>query len=227
MDCKKNTAYAAFDRWMRKYPVSRCVRQSAVRIADDIKAVANHHVHTFSFLKAVAMNPRATGAILPSSRRLARAMASCIQVTENTLVVELGAGTGVITQAILDRGVPPGQVIAVEYCAHLAQKLRQRFPGITVIEGNAAHLTDLLKNSKQEVSTIISGLPLRSLPLEIKERVIAEIPEVLSATGRYIQFTYDIRNGQDFYPSHYQLTGSKIIWRNVPPAKIGVYSCHN
>jgi len=184
--------------------------------------------HTFSFLKALAINPRATGAILPSSKRLARMMAAQINIVEEGLVVELGAGTGVITQAILDRGISPRQIIAVEYAPHLAKRLRQRFPDITVIEGNAADLSELLKHRVQAVSTIISGLPLRSLPANITESILAAIPEVLATSGQYIQFTYDIRlrRGDDFYPKHYKLTDSVIVWRNIPPAKVGVYTCH-
>lgn len=217
MDYQHNTLYAVINRWMA----------TRVRMTHDFaRRRIEQHATTLSFLKALIMNPRATGAILPSSKRLARAMVSHIDFIENSLVVELGAGTGVITQAMLDRGIPPQQIIAIECAPHLAKKLRLRFPDITVVEGNAAHLTGLLKDRMQPISTVISGLPLRSLPATVKEMILVAIPDVLSVKGRYIQFTYDIRKGEDFYPSHYKLAESDIVWRNIPPAKVDVYTCH-
>jgi phospholipid N-methyltransferase len=181
------------------------------------------HKSTFSFLKALAINPMATGAILPSSKRLAKIMASYISVPTNTLIVELGAGTGVITEAVLGRGFSPKRIIAVEYSPHLVKGLQARFPEITVIEGNAAYLTELLKGQKQPVGTIISSLPLRSLPSKVRDNILAEIPLVLSQRSQFIQFTYDITNYKSIYPENYLLYQTTIVWSNIPPAKVNVY----
>lgn len=182
-------------------------------------------INTLAFLKALVINPKTTGALLPSSKQLAKAMASYITLSEKGLVVELGAGTGMITQAILDTGISPEQVIAIECVPHLIRELRHQFPSITVIEGNAAHLTELLKNQKQPVDTIISGLPLRSLPKETGQAILAQIPALLSHQGKFVQFTYDIRRYEkNYYPSYYHLLDSTIVWRNIPPAKIDVFN---
>lgn len=206
--------------WLYLYSKHRYAKT----VNDYVKHHLGKHKNTFSFLKALVVNPKATGAILPSSRWLARTMASYISAPENTLIVELGAGTGVITEAILEKGISPKRIIAVEYASHLVQTLKERFPNITVIEGDAVHLTQLLKNQTLPVSTIISSLPLRSLPTKVREEILAEIPHVLSEQGQYIQFTYDITNYKNIYPETYHLTQSTIVWRNIPPAKITKYT---
>ncbi len=170
------------------------------------------------------MNPRAMGAVFPSSKHLAQRMVASIETPGKGLIVELGAGTGVITEAILQAGILPEQVVAIEYLPHLAQKLRERFPKIEVIEGDAAQLIDLLKNKDYPVETIISSLPLRSLSKEVRKAILTQIPAVLSPEGRYVQFTYDVRRDKSYYPDNYCLMHSSIVWRNIPPAKVEVFS---
>ncbi len=189
-----------------------------------VKKNIGKHQSTLSFLKAWILNPRATGAILPSSERLANTMTSYIIQTEHSIVVELGAGTGVITEAIFRAGVLPAQLVAIEYSRPLAKKLQERFPEMRVIEGNAAHLLQLLKNLPKPVSTIISGLPLRSLPEEVRVAILEQIPKALAPNGRFIQFTYDLRETGGYYPKHYYLAETTIIWRNIPPAKVEVFT---
>ncbi len=191
----------------------------------------NVHIHEFMqqharglvFFKSFLTHPRATGAISPSSKHLAKVMASYVVCAEAELVIELGAGTGMITAALLNRGIPAQNIIAIESSADWVKSLRQRFPKITVIEGNAAHLPELLKTQTKPISTIISGLPLRSLSKEMTQAILANIPKLLSDQGRYIQFTYDLRNSVDFYPKEYQLLEEKRVWANIPPAKVSVY----
>lgn len=174
------------------------------------------------FFRAFFKNPRATGAILPSSHYLADGMAACINTAENGLVLELGPGTGVVTKAILKSGVAPDQLISVEIVDQFARKLRKRFPNITVISGNAKHLSTLLKD-RGKIKTIVSSLPLRSLPKEECQRIFSEIQKVLSPNGQFIQFTYAVKNGEHFYPDNFMPTHSFIEWRNLPPAKVTVF----
>ncbi len=201
-----------------------CPRNRYVRAVNDyVKQSALKHESTLSFLKALALNPGATGAVLPSSKYLAGTMASYAHFAENSLIVELGAGTGVITTAMIEAGIPPKQIIAIEYAPQLAHKLRENFPEVEVIEGNAAYLKDFLKDRGQAITTIISGLPLRSLPKDVSQAILEQIPMLLVRGGRYIQFTYDIRNSSPYCPQHCKLETSAIVWWNIPPAKIEVF----
>ena len=192
-------------------------------INDAVKKNLSRQANTLTFLKALAINPKGTGAVLPSSKRLAYEMASHVKLSNESFVVELGAGTGVITKAMLMSGVNPKQIIAIEYASRLANQLQENFPDIEVIKGNAADLIKLLDEKSQHVDTIISGLPLRSLPEETVQSVLSEISSILSSGGRYIQFTYDIRSDSSYYPENFHLKRSKIIWWNIPPAKVEVF----
>ncbi len=246
---KIGSPWMAVQRWIKRYRLTRalwrgllyvleyislrlqslwlylCPRNKYIQAVNDyVKRNIAKHQSTLSFLKALAINPRATGAVLPSSKRLAREMASYIDFSGNGLVVELGAGTGVITAAILEAGVDPKRLVAIEYAPHLAKQLQIRFPDIEVIEGNAANLAAFVKNKTQSVDAVVSGLPLRSLPDVVAQAILDQIPQVLSKTGRYIQFTYDIRSDANYYPEHYELGESTIIWRNIPPARVDVFT---
>ena len=107
---------------------------------------------------------------------------------------------------------------------HLAEALKKKFPDITVIQGDAEQLQTLLSAEQQQnIIGIVSGLPLRSLPKVTKDGILQAVPKVLSPKGCFVQFTYDIRSKETFYPEHYQLQYSGIIWRNIPPARVGKY----
>jgi phospholipid N-methyltransferase len=178
----------------------------------------------FDFLKALATNPRAMGAILPSSKYLAQEMAACIVPNEEGVIVELGAGTGVMTEAMLELNIAPDKIIAIECAPSLAEQLQIDFPLVKILKGDAAQLTDLLKDESRPVTTILSSLPLRSLTKEERHAILSEISSVLIPNGQYIQFTYDIRSHKGYYPAHYHLTKSQVVWKNIPPAKIEVFS---
>src|SRR3990167_8788838 len=170
-----------------------------------------------TFFKALFMNPRATGALFPSSKYLARNMAACIDATKPGYILELGPGTGAITKGILESGIPAEKLIALELVPELAEKLQCRFPAITVIRGNAMYLSELLKD-KHPIHTIISSLPLRSLTKSDRDVILAEIPKILGSNGQFIQFTYSMKNNSDFYPKNFKLMRSFLVWRNIPPA---------
>jgi phospholipid N-methyltransferase len=175
------------------------------------------------FAREILRNPRTMGAGLPSTPRLAKAMANFVPKTENELVVELGAGTGIVTQALLQRGIPPERLIAIEQAHTLTEYLHQRYPQARIINGDALHLCQLLGNDCQQVTTIVSSLPFRSLPHSVGHGIIEQIQKVLPKNGLLIQFTYDISGRTLFLPSDFKRVSHKIVWRNLPPARVDVY----
>jgi phospholipid N-methyltransferase len=175
------------------------------------------------FAREILRNPRIMGAGLPSTPRLARAMANFVPMIENELVVELGAGTGIVTQALLQRGIVPERLIAIEQAHTLTEYLHQRYPQVKIINGDALHLSQLLGNDSQKVTTIVSSLPFRSLPHGIGHGIIEQIKAILPKNGLLIQFTYDISGRTQFLPSEFQRVSHKIVWRNFPPARVDVY----
>ncbi|MBY0377877.1 MAG: methyltransferase domain-containing protein [Gammaproteobacteria bacterium] len=199
------------------------VKHSLNRLKDWIKIHDRPLIRIYYFFKALLLDPKSIGAIYPSSEYLAATMASHIPLSAQGLIVELGAGTGVITEAILKQGVAPERLILIESSADLIKDLREHFAQVKIIEGRAEDLITLLKEQTEPIIAIISSLPLRSLSQASTQRILEQIPQALSEQGIYIPFTYDLRKKNLFYPSNYHLIQSQIVWKNIPPAKVEVY----
>lgn len=172
------------------------------------------HLHLFF---AMLQNPASTGAVLPSSRALADAMANAAAGAD--LVVELGAGTGAVTQALLHRlpGVP---LIAVELQAPLAQRLRHRFPAADVRQASAKQVVDALFDHPGRI-VLVSSLPFRSLPGHVATETAHSLCRFLAhdPARKLVQFTYHFRAP---FPAsrHLRWRRTRVIWRNTPPAGI-------
>src|SRR6476620_6873435 len=110
------------------------------------------------FIKGWLDQPRAVGAMLPTSGVTARKMASVINPHSGLPVLELGPGTGVITKAILERGIAPEKLYSIEYSADFVEHLVDQFPGVNIIEGDAFNLDATLGESRSlTFDAIVSG----------------------------------------------------------------------
>lgn len=176
------------------------------------------------FMREILIDPRSMGAAFPSSRKLAYNMARQVPLNDDGVIVELGAGTGVITKALLERGIAPERLIVVERAAALANYLRRRFPHITVVQGDAGQLSRLLRPYGCDVTAVVSSLPLRSLPDGVVCTVMTELNTVLKSGGRFIQFTYDLRPMRGMF-YRFEKIVSQIVWSNMPPARVDVFVC--
>lgn len=181
------------------------------------------------FVREALASPRNVGALLPSSRALARRMARLSRLEGDGPVIELGAGTGVVTAALLDRGIAPSRLVAVERSPALAEVLRTRFPGIRVVCGDAAELRRLLRRHARDAGTgptqIVSSLPLRSLPETTVRAIVREIAALVRPDGAWIQYTYAL--AQRRVPPGFQRRESALVWKNVPPARVDVFTVAN
>jgi phospholipid N-methyltransferase len=144
--------------------------------------------HRGAFFKSWLQDPFHVASVVPSSRWLARLMAT--DLDPNARVVELGAGTGTLTQAILDRGVQPRNLYLVEQNAAFARILRMRFPAATVIEADAELLSQQLGALAGTVDYVISGLPILWFNKAKKTRILDGAFALLRPAGRFHQFTY-------------------------------------
>lgn len=171
-------------------------------------------------------SPFEIGAVAASSGPLARAMARQVNPSRPGLVVELGGGTGAITEALLRRGIAANQLVIVERHPRLHALLRKRFPEATVIQGDAAHLRQLLAaHGLRGVRAVVSGLPLLAMA-EAQQRAIVDAAlGVLSPGGRFIQFSYG-----PACPVPQKLrkqlgvrarSVANVLW-NLPPARVWV-----
>ncbi len=177
----------------------------------------------WSFYKALFKKPRIVGAVAPSSRHLAKAIAEFVPIVDQSLIVELGPGTGVITKALLERKIPAQRIISIETFAEMAEELKQQFPSINVIQGDAMHLQQLLSEYSLPVSTIVSSIPMQALPDEVAHEIADQIDLVLGKQGRYIQYTYGPKKSPFHKFKEYHIVAQKRVWLNIPPARIDVY----
>ena len=178
------------------------------------------------FCSEFIATPRSVGSLIPSSGRLARRIAKQVPASENGLIVELGAGTGAITEALLSRLENPQRLVCVECSPVLAERLRKRFPEIVVIEGDAMHLDKLLRErlgTDVHVGHIVSSLPLRSLSPICVRKISQQVRRLLPTNGHYIQFTYHMADPGNDAPSGFRRLGYSRVWGNLPPARVDVF----
>jgi phospholipid N-methyltransferase len=181
----------------------------------------------FTFGSELLNNPRPVGSAVPSSRFLARRIAGLLPRSPKGYVVELGAGTGAITSALLDHGIPAERLLAVERSATMVRLLQRRYPSVNVAFGDAAQLRSILNShfgaNHCEVSHIVSSLPLRSLPEADVASIIAEIGHVLHKDGTLLQYTYDLRRKPHRAWAGFQRRFTTVVWANLPPARLDVF----
>lgn len=178
------------------------------------------------FLQEVLLYPQQIGAVLPSSKHLASVMANWLPADPEAFVLELGPGTGAVTQAMLARGLREDRLIAIEMSARLAGLLRERFPRAQIITGNACHLDKLLRRHVRDVESVaavISSLPLRVFTAEAAKGLAARIRTVLQPGGNWIQYSYHLGVRRHEATARFDLLATHVVWRNLPPARVNVY----
>jgi phosphatidylethanolamine/phosphatidyl-N-methylethanolamine N-methyltransferase len=181
---------------------------------------------TTLFLQEWLFHPRRTGSLVPSSKRLAEAMARWLPANPDSYVLELGPGTGSVTEALLQRGLREEKLVAIEHNPKLAQLLRERFPRAHIIAGDAWQLDSLLRNRLepiQSVGAVVSSLPLLNFSEEQAEALAQKIRAVLEPQGNWVQFTYRIHKLRPRGAASFRLHASKIVWFNLPPARVSVF----
>ena len=175
------------------------------------------------FLRALIARPKNIGAIFPSSPQLAAAIARQIDPTSAGPVLELGPGTGVVTQAILERGIAPDRLTLVEYDEEMAAHLAGRFNAVRVIQGDAFNLGKTLNGRGGDLfSAIVSGLPLLNFPVAHRRAFIESLALRLLPGAPLIQFSYGT-HAPVVPPAGHAVIRAAQIWANIPPARVWVY----
>jgi phosphatidylethanolamine/phosphatidyl-N-methylethanolamine N-methyltransferase len=179
------------------------------------------------FFRSWLDNPALAGAVSPSGRFLARMMARYVDPIKGGPIVELGPGTGAITEALLERGIAPGRLFLVEFDPGFCKLLKRRFPGVHVIKGDAYNLTETLSNRlRRPPGAIVSSLPLLLKPEIQRIALLADAFQCMTPDGRFIQFTYGplspIPRDQASALA-FDVEASPPVWLNLPPARVWIY----
>jgi phosphatidylethanolamine/phosphatidyl-N-methylethanolamine N-methyltransferase len=186
-----------------------------------LKTRVSDHIR---FLRNWAERPLLVGAVAPSSPALARRMAGFVDPAQPGSVLELGPGTGVVTTAILERGVRPQRLIAIEYGADFYARLVRALPDVNVIHGDAFAMRRLVAGTAElPLAAVVSSLPLFTRPLAERIRLIDDAFGLMAPGAPFIQFSYAL-----VPPVPADAVGARIertgwILGNLPPARVWVY----
>ncbi len=177
-----------------------------------------------SFFRAALLNPLEIGAIAPSSRLLAKSIASLIDPDDSGSIIELGSGTGVITDALIERGISSKRLILIEIDKSFLAKLTNRFPDAFCISESAYRLDVIRERYHIEpAAVIVSCLPLLLRSLLERQQFMGAVTRALKPGGTLVQFSYGIRAPIPGSRSLVIYSNPKRIWLNIPPATIWVY----
>jgi phospholipid N-methyltransferase len=160
----------------------------------------------------------------PSSRFLVKAILNGIDFQRAKCIVELGAGTGPITEELVKRAGPDTKLMIVELDSDFCGRLREKFPRTEIVEGNAAHIDELMRaRGITEVDHVISGLPLPSFKPEDRDAIITASLKVLKSGGQFRQLTNMPWVYKRLYKKYFETVKFRFVPMNFPPA--GVYTC--
>jgi len=185
---------------------------------------------TWLFFRQWLKNPLRVAALSPSGAQLAGLMMSELPARAQR-VVELGAGTGVFTRALLDAKIAPDKLLVVELNPELHEYLHEQFPLVRVVNGDACDLKEIAMKegflTTGLVDAVISGLGLLSMPRSLQKAIVEAALSVLRPDGCFIQFTYGPKSPipRDLAEElGLSVRRGGFAWRNVPPASVFVYT---
>jgi phosphatidylethanolamine/phosphatidyl-N-methylethanolamine N-methyltransferase len=175
------------------------------------------------FLRRWLAHPLRMGSVVPSSATLCRHVVRCGWPEGDGAVLDLGAGTGVISRTFLDSGLPADRLVAVEIDPNLADHLRGTLRGVEVLECDARTLPEHLPDRfRGRITAVICGIPLVLLPLAEQRRFVAAMAAVAPERG-FVLFSYCITS--PLPAKKLGLTAHREVWTplNLPPASVWRY----
>jgi phosphatidylethanolamine/phosphatidyl-N-methylethanolamine N-methyltransferase len=179
------------------------------------------------FIRSWIEKPLRTGAVMPSSRALARTMARYVDPDATGPVIELGPGTGPVTEALVAHGIDPARLVLVEFNPDFCSLLSKRYPAATVLQGDAYRLRKLVQGTlKEPAAAVVSSLPLLTKPLRTRLRLTADVMALTKPNAPFVQFTYGMLPPIPKTFAGITAEASNVIWMNLPPARVWVYRGH-
>jgi phosphatidylethanolamine/phosphatidyl-N-methylethanolamine N-methyltransferase len=196
------------------------VLQAATRKRDPFRALDDQ----VRFLRSWIGDPLKTGAVAPSGKLLARALAAAVDPAIPGPVVELGPGTGVVTEALIERGIDPARLIAIEYNPDFVTLLRARFPKATILQGDAYDIgTVVQRHTGEKIAAVVSSLPLFTQPPPRRIAMVEASFDLMHPGGPFVQFSYALVSPVPRTIPRMTVHISDWIMRNVPPARVWTY----
>ena len=188
------------------------------------KSLAEKFDDELKFFKGWIDKPKTVGSIVPTSSITARKMASIVNPRSGLQVLEVGPGTGVITRAILALGVKPENLYAVEYSTDFVRHLRQLYPGVNVIEGDAFNLNATLGDKRDMTfDSVVSGVPLLNFAVPQRVAYVESLLDRIPPGRPIVQLTYGPMSPIPAGRGDYTVKHFDFIIRNIPPTQLWIY----
>jgi phosphatidylethanolamine/phosphatidyl-N-methylethanolamine N-methyltransferase len=177
------------------------------------------------FIRSWIDKPLITGAVSPSGKALAKMMAAPVDPDLPGQILEIGPGTGPVTEALIRRGVDEGRLVLLEFNPGFVDLLRQRFPRATVLQGDAYDVIGLTAGVLTgPVAGIVSSLPLLTKPVPRRAKLLKDCLDLAQPGAPFCQFTYMVAPPVPLFAiGGTEASGSPLVWRNVPPARVWTY----
>jgi phosphatidylethanolamine/phosphatidyl-N-methylethanolamine N-methyltransferase len=214
-DAHKKKIEQKFETQKKKIEIQirRFEAKKGIRLDDEVR-----------FIRSWIEKPLAIGAVTPSGKALARTMATYVDPNVEGPIVELGPGTGPVTEALVAQGIDPARLVLVEFNPHFCRLLRQRYPTATVVQGDAYSLKRLLAGLLQTpAAAVVSGLPLFTKPMQMRLRLLYEAFGLMLPGAPFVQFTYHAVAPIPKALDRVRAEASERVWMNIPPARVWVY----
>ncbi|KZE70272.1 rRNA adenine N-6-methyltransferase family protein [Paenibacillus sp. CMAA1739] len=183
-------------------------------------------MNAIHFIREYIRHPRSVGAVIPSSRQLAKQIATPIYFDKASCIIEYGAGTGVFTQELILNKRPETLLLVIEANESFYKTLQSKYghlEKVHIIHGSAEHVARYMKQYHvSKVDYIVSGLPFTSLPAALSSLILGQTAEVLGQEGKFITFQYS-KVKHNFFRTFFADIQIKKVNYNVPPAY--VFTC--
>jgi len=178
-----------------------------------------------SFLQQFWKEKKMVGSMTPSSRFLAAKMLENIDFSTSRVIVELGPGTGVFTEKIIEKLHPDARLIVFElndlFFAALSKKITD--PRVILVHDSAEKISEHLSlNGLHNADAVISSLPLANFPEELKDHILVSAYNCLDDGGKYVQFQYSLLSKKNLEKIFGKVAVAFTPF-NFPPAF--VYTC--
>ena len=205
---KRDDIGRKIERQIKQFELKR-----GIRLDDEVR-----------FIRSWIERPLSIGAVTPSGKLLARTMARYVDPQSAGPVVELGPGTGPVTEALVEAGVDPSRLVLVEFNPSFCRILRARFPAATLVQGDAYSMRRLLETLLlQPAAAVVSGLPLVTKPIKMRLRLIRDAFDLMLPGAPFVQFTYSVASPLPRRLAGFSAQASERIWMNIPPARVWIY----
>lgn len=175
------------------------------------------------FIKEFIFNRKEVGSLVPSSSFLATQMINNIDFKQSNIIVELGAGTGIFTDKILENLNPKTKLIIFETNIKFYNLLVSKYSNsknIFVINDSAENLEKSLNLINiYQIDYIVSGLPLLNFSKSLRKSIFKSIQKIL--LKEFILFQYTSFLEKEIL-DYFLISAKKRIFFNIPPAIVYV-----